>query len=129
MDSYLCESLQSGTTDWYIWVSIGFTSNKYGNNDVLHIVCGFHDDEEEPVEGIWLERTDQSEGGSGLAESIELFADRIRIVLTEEGLTTLAFAEKTLEFRFAQDQAGAADMRTSLVAMTNEPNGLQVHVV
>jgi hypothetical protein len=127
MNSYLCDSIKSGTTDWEIWVSIGFISNQYGSKDVLHIVCGFHD-EDEPVEGIWLERTDQSQGGNELAESIKLLSDRICVTLTTEGLTTLAFKEKTVEFKFSKDQEGVNEMKEALAEMAGEPNGAQVHV-
>lgn len=113
MNEFSCHSMKSGVTDWEIWASLGFSSEKYGESDVLHIVCGFHDGEEEPIEGIWLERTDQSQGGSGLARSVSLFADRIRIELTDSGRKTLGFDGSVVEFGFRKDQDGASEPGTA----------------
>ncbi|WP_220813281.1 hypothetical protein [Pseudomonas paralcaligenes] len=128
MNRFSCHSLKSGTTDWEIWLSLGFTSEKYGREDVLHIVCGFHDDDEEPLEGIWLERADQSEGGSGLATCVTLCADCIRVLLTARGVETLGFDAEIVEFDFQKDQEGAEEIRDAFLDMRSEPNGFQIHI-
>ncbi len=113
MNEFSCHSMKSGVVDREIWASPGFSSEKYGESDVLHIVCGFHDGEEEPTAGIRFERTGRSQGGSGLARSVSLFADRIRIKLADSRRKTLGFDGSVVELGFRKDQDGASEPGTA----------------
>ncbi|GKS88682.1 hypothetical protein VDF98_03375 [Xanthomonas campestris pv. raphani] len=126
--SYQCHYLDAGTTDWDLWVSIGFHSPGYHDADALHIVCGFHDDEDEVAEGIHLERKDQSQGGTGLAEDVLLLADRIRVSLTDRGMAILGFDCRTLEFLFPRELGNAGKVAEHFARMLAEANGAQIRI-
>jgi hypothetical protein len=57
---YPCDFLDAGAADWEIWISTGFRS-PHDPEDALHLVCGFHDDEEAAIEGLYLKRKDQAQ--------------------------------------------------------------------
>ncbi len=42
-----------------------FSLARYPQGDALHLVCGFHDNEDAQVEGLYLEGKDQAQGGTG----------------------------------------------------------------
>lgn len=124
--AYVCHFLDAGTTDWEIWISFGFRSARYPQDDALHLVCGFHDDEDAPVEGLYLERKDQAQGGTGLAEQVQLMPDRVRIRLTARGAAVLGFGCDALDLLFPPDPSRVANVVEHIQAMQAEANGGQI---
>lgn len=124
---YQCDFLDAGTTDWEIWISTAFRS-PHDPQDALHLVCGFHDEEDAAIEGLYLERKDQAQGGTGLLEEAVLHADRLCLRLTARGVTVLGFACDRIELLFPPDPERVAKVVEQAQAMREEPNGQQMRL-
>ena len=98
---FTCTSLPSGLDQFGTWwLSIGFASAAYGDEDVLHVALGV-DDEDDATSccaGLYLERTDQAQGGYGLAARIELTGETLCVWLSNEGAEVLEFGAQCLCF-------------------------------
>lgn len=98
---FTCTSLPSGLDQFSTWwLSIGFASAAYGDEDVLHVALGV-DDEDDAASGcagLYLERTDQAQGGYGLTARIELTGETLCVWLSSEGAEVLEFDAQCLCF-------------------------------
>ena len=117
---YTCTSLPSGLDAFGTWwLSIGFASANHGDEDVLHVALGVDDEDDgaSSCAGLYLERTDQSQGGYGLVERIEWSGKTLRMWLSAEGVDVLGFDAQPLCFALACPPEELAAARTVLTAM------------
>ena len=117
---FTCTSLPSGLDQFSTWwLSIGFASAAYGDEDVLHVALGVDDEDDEAsgCAGLYLERTDQAQGGHGLVERIELTGETLRVQLSGEGVEVLEFDAQHLYFTLACPPEELATARAVLTEM------------
>lgn len=110
METLELKEVQSGEDVGYLWVSLGFSSERR-KFDVLHVVCGKDNAPERiPADtGIYFERFDQAHSCCGRATSIRVRTTTVRIDLSPaetralgfRGLVTFMGCEKVAGFEEA----------------------------
>ncbi|MFK5924811.1 MAG: Imm10 family immunity protein [Verrucomicrobiota bacterium] len=102
------KELMSGSDEDCLWVTLGFAS-ELESCDVLHIVCDKKTDDQDRsygMEGIYLERSDQSLGGYRGADKIEIKESEVLLELNDEGQKQLGFNGAVLFF-YGKETEGA----------------------
>ncbi len=95
MESYDLKEIMSRDDENSLWVSLGFSS-EMEELDVLFIVCGKSIDEQDEnneMDGIYLERYDQENSGYKLADSIKVSNSKIQVDLNPKGQKELNFKD------------------------------------
>ncbi|WP_242108923.1 Imm10 family immunity protein [Luteimonas aquatica] len=130
MHAFRIHAVFSGETDSEHWVTLRFASDG-SEDDVIHVVCGLDVDEQDAALGmdrLYLERDDQSRGGYGGADAVEVAATSVRIHLNERGLRTLEFDE-SLDLHWTDTIEGKADAVDRFMKMREYPWGRIVRIV
>lgn len=93
MEQYALEEVMSGTEEYCLWVTLGFSS-ELKENDVIHIVCETSVDAQDREAGraeLYLERFDQAYCCYGGADVVLVAPSSLEVRLNQKGCEALDF--------------------------------------